>query len=339
MHLSTAVFIFKHERYFFEGYIMGDLSLRLRKKIKKFPLITKVLRGIAFFLRKRSFRKTLARLSKDYRALTEKYNEPGILAAKTEQPPFDGEAYPVWVCWFQGEENMPDVIKMCYDSLLQNANGHKVTLITKDNYLEYTGIPEYICEKHRKGIITHTHFSDIIRMNLLSRYGGLWIDATFFVSKKLPSFGDSPLWTTKWVDNRDLYREMEFTVGLLYCRPNNPIPCFVKECFDKYWLENNKLVIYLLVSAFVKLACEKIKPAGDFMNNVPVSQIGIHRMYLLMNSEYNADEYNYVTDAIFHKLSYKDDFSERTKNGKLTLYGHLMREWRSKKTGFHGGKI
>ena len=86
----------------------------------------------------------------------------------------------VWVCWMQGMENAPEVVKVCYQSILDNFKDREVVLITAENVSEYAEFPDYVIDKYKRGIITHTHFSDILRLELLNRYGGTWIDATMF---------------------------------------------------------------------------------------------------------------------------------------------------------------
>lgn len=38
-----------------------------------------------------------------------------------------------------------------------------------------------------KGNISNTQFSDILRINLLARYGGYWIDATCLLTQSTPN--------------------------------------------------------------------------------------------------------------------------------------------------------
>ena len=45
--------------------------------------------------------------------------------------------------------------------------------------VSYTHLEE-IVEKWKRGIIGPAHFSDLIRLELLVRYGGYWIDATVY---------------------------------------------------------------------------------------------------------------------------------------------------------------
>ena len=90
----------------------------------------------------------------------------------------------VWVCWFQGMENAPKLVQKCYQSLQENLTDREIVLITSENMMEYVQFPEFIIEKWKSGIITHTHMTDLLRLELLIQYGGIWIDATVYCSRK-----------------------------------------------------------------------------------------------------------------------------------------------------------
>ena len=132
-----------------------------------------------------------------YRKLTKIENEEAI--NKT-----------IWVCWWQGEELMPVLCKICYQNLCKNTpKDYNIKLITKDNYQKYTSIPNSIIEKMEQEIISITQFSDILRQSLLLNNGGIWLDASIWVTKqfvnyidlkrtfwsiKLPSINDRNIW-------------------------------------------------------------------------------------------------------------------------------------------------
>lgn len=82
---------------------------------------------------------------------------------------------------------MPPLVYSCYTSILRNAGTHPVHLVTMENYQNYVEIPEYIIEKLEKGIITWATFSDIMRVSLLARWGGIWLDSTIYLMKPLPN--------------------------------------------------------------------------------------------------------------------------------------------------------
>lgn len=57
-------------------------------------------------------------------------------------------------------------------------DGYDVKVIDEKNWLEYIDLPDYIiCRRERKHI-PPAHFADLLRLELLIRYGGTWIDST-----------------------------------------------------------------------------------------------------------------------------------------------------------------
>lgn len=93
----------------------------------------------------------------------------------------------VWTMWWQGEEQMPPIVKACIRSIQRHVSKNvKVVILTMDNFSGYVTIPDYILDKVEKKFITLTHLSDIIRMALLAEHGGMWLDSTLFVTKDIP---------------------------------------------------------------------------------------------------------------------------------------------------------
>ena len=86
----------------------------------------------------------------------------------------------IWCCWLQGVEQAPAVVKKCIRSFSKFEK--KIHVITAENYAEYVSLPDCIVRKWEEGIISNTHFSDLLRIALLAERGGLWIDATVFCS-------------------------------------------------------------------------------------------------------------------------------------------------------------
>ena len=110
----------------------------------------------------------------------------------------------IWICWWQGLENAPDIVKKCVESIRIHAGNHKIVMITDENYKEFVGISDCgLEEKYRRGIITKTHLSDLLRISLLARYGGVWLDSTFFLHREIlePCF-ETPVWSIKRPDYR-----------------------------------------------------------------------------------------------------------------------------------------
>lgn len=62
----------------------------------------------------------------------------------------DDKKPPVWVCWLQGEDNMPVIVKKCLETIRMHSNGHQVNLITIDNYFKYIDIDPRILKNTMK---------------------------------------------------------------------------------------------------------------------------------------------------------------------------------------------
>ena len=89
--------------------------------------------------------------------------------------------YPIWVFWWQGVNKMPELVRICYNSIVQNAGEHPVHLLTENNYEQYLSkLPHLkeILNRIQQRTVSYAYFSDIIRSYLLYEYGGVWIDAT-----------------------------------------------------------------------------------------------------------------------------------------------------------------
>src|SRR5699024_296166 len=88
----------------------------------------------------------------------------------------------VWVCWFQGLDDAPEIVKLCIDSIKENFKGYEVIILTEKCIREYVTFPEVIERRLEKGQITLTHLSDLLRVELLVKYGGIWIDSTVLIT-------------------------------------------------------------------------------------------------------------------------------------------------------------
>ena len=73
----------------------------------------------------------------------------------------------IFSLWLQGVENIPELAQACLNSVKFHCQNHEMILLTETTLDKYIHIPNYILEKYKNGNITKTHFSDIIRIELL----------------------------------------------------------------------------------------------------------------------------------------------------------------------------
>ncbi|MBB6128999.1 capsular polysaccharide synthesis protein [Mucilaginibacter lappiensis] len=86
----------------------------------------------------------------------------------------------IWFLWLQGMENAPFVVSKCYQSWVKHNPDWQIV------FLDETSVKSYFSAEYKQ--ITKQAFSDILRINLLAQYGGVWVDATCFCTKPLDSW-------------------------------------------------------------------------------------------------------------------------------------------------------
>ena len=90
----------------------------------------------------------------------------------------------IWTMWQQGEAQMPETVQASMKTIKDFAkrNDCEFYLLTDENLADFINIPRDITEKYKRKELSAAHYSDIIRFSLLCQYGGIWMDATLFVS-------------------------------------------------------------------------------------------------------------------------------------------------------------
>lgn len=261
-------------------------------------------------------------LEKQYAEYWGKYHRPTAMPKSN-----DKLQDKIWVCWWQGLDNAPDIVKVCINSIIQNAGEKEVIIITEDNYHEYVTFPEWVEEKRKAGIISRTIYSDLLRMNLLSKYGGIWIDSTFFCTK--PCFEEYmrlPLWSIKRPD----YLHCSVAGGYF---ANYSLGCnygnrwIFKVIFDflcNYWKENDKLVDYLLTDYVIVLAQRHDKEIAEAFAKIQPNNKWCDELNKVLNAPFDENTWQKIgTDTCLYKLTWKQTFSKDI-NGKETFFGKLI---------------
>ena len=231
----------------------------------------------------------------------------------------------IWTCWLQGEENAPLLVRRCIDSIRSNAGNFKVVVLTSETISNYISVPEHIIKKHETGIISHTHYTDFVRLLLLKKYGGIWIDATIMLTGLIPQYIiDSPLFVYK----RRPAGNVEIETCFIVSDKNNPLICAVLELLLEYWRKENKLISYSLIHLAWTMAAHSKKEIKELWDNViyvPCELIDV--LMHELSIQYSEEKWKIICAlSPVHKLSYKfDQFRVDTKT-KGTFYDVLIND-------------
>ena len=229
----------------------------------------------------------------------------------------------IWMCWMQGLENAPELVRQCYKQIKKNITDREIVLITEENIDEYVSFPSYIQEKYKKGIISHTHFSDLLRLELLCKYGGTWIDSTVLCtgSNIQPYMLDSDLFLFQNLKPGSNGATLNVSNWFITSSSCNRILLATKALLYAYWKENNCVIDYFVFHHFMMIAAERYHEEWNrmikFPNSIP------HVLLLMLFEKFDEDKYSALTNMCpFHKLSNKCSAEDMAKEG--TYYYHIM---------------
>lgn len=259
--------------------------------------------------------KTKQKLEKKYRWKLEEFDENYVEKEhKTSNK--------IWICWFQGMENAPELVKKCYESVVGNNPDKEVVVITTENMGDYVTFPDFLMEKWKQGIITHTHMTDLLRLELLINHGGMWLDATVLCTGKAPDyFFDSNLFFYQCLKPGRDGHAVPVSSWLIEAKTHNKILMATRELCYEYWKNQTEMIDYFLFHDFMAIVLDKYE--DEWKKVVPRDNATPHELLLRLFDPYDERMWNAIKGQTpFHKLTYK--FSEKEKEVSGTYYKFIV---------------
>lgn len=231
--------------------------------------------------------------------------------------------YTIWVCWLQGIENAPRLVRVCVENIRRKFEDYSIIIITEKNYQEYADIPTYILDKWKSGIISNAHFSDIIRLFVLEKYGGVWIDSTVYCTvKRLPDYVTAPplfLFSNITLNGLSVSKVSNWMIA---SRPHNSMILSMKMLLLKYWEDYDYVLDYFIFHLLFNLVIDNNKDEWD--TQIKYNNLNPHILQLEFGSQYcDSRMYEICRYADFHKLTYK---LEKKCNHPGTFYDKLIND-------------
>lgn len=263
--------------------------------------------------------KTKQKLENKYRRVLESFEEtydnslPHVSSNK------------VWICWLQGIENAPDLVQKCFESVKNNLTDREIIVITSSNMTQYVEFPDYIIKKWRDGRITNTHLTDLLRLELLIKYGGMWLDATVFCStpsKDIPDyFFDSDLFFFQSLKPGRDGKATYISSWLMSAKSNNKILTAARDLCYEYWKNENEMKDYFLLHDFISIVLDKY--TDEWKKIIPRDNSTPHILLLRLFDPFDKNIWSsIINQSPFHKLSYK--LSEEQKERDGTFYKIIL---------------
>ena len=158
----------------------------------------------------------------------------------------------IWMLWYQGVSEAPFIVRSCIDSWIKQNPNWEVIILDSECLNQYVrlNLPE-----KKVTSLSLNHLSDLLRLALLSKYGGVWADATTFCMKPLDDWINdcsTSGFFAFYKPGRDRIMSNWFMVS----EKGNPIVLKLKERLTLYWVENK---FDIPKNRFQKIAKKKLE--------------------------------------------------------------------------------
>lgn len=228
----------------------------------------------------------------------------------------------IWQYWHQGIENAPLLIQKCIASLKEHHPDCDIRVLSFDNINDYVTIPQRYYDLLEKNEMAIAHFSDILRLYLLTTYGGTWIDATLYFTDRIPQeIFESDFCTVEKDYITDNFGD-RMSCYFIHAKQNSIWTHLTRTALENYWAENDYLIHYFIFEHIVSMIAESTSTLQDDwakMNNVKNNNMGHLRK--LLYEDFDEKLYEDVKQKSFmHKLSYK---VLRDKSSGKTFYDKI----------------
>ena len=213
----------------------------------------------------------------------------------------------IWQYWHQGAENAPELIKACFKSVEKYMPCYEQKILSFETIKDYVDIPEKYYKLLEQKKIPIAIFSDILRLHLLEKYGGIWLDSTIYLTNELPrEIIDSDFFAFK------IDKELSFTKTSLKCyfiksSSNNMFLKLIKKTIENYWNENDFLVNYFMFEHIMTMIFELSYEAKKIVDKIPYFEKANRGMLCSkLYDKFNNNEYEeIIKNNCVHKISYK----------------------------------
>ena len=227
----------------------------------------------------------------------------------------------IWWCWLQGFEKAPRIAIACYNSLKRNLPEYEIKVIDSRSWKEYIELPNYIVKKWGKKQIPPALFSDLLRLQLLIKYGGTWVDSTVLCTGKVnESFLDADLFLFQYTP-KGTTKNISISNWFISAHSNNEELITVRDMLFAYWKDYNCTLDYYIFHLFFKKVAEEYPeqiasmPYGNSMNSLVL----LHHW----GETFEQAKWNLLTENVScHKLAFR--VSGEMHNNKNNYYNYIL---------------
>lgn len=222
----------------------------------------------------------------------------------------------VWFCWLQGLEQAPPIVKACLASLKLHLADREIKIVTEENWRDFVDLPEHIIHRWERKQIPPALFTDLLRLQLLIRHGGTWIDSTVLCTgtKHSKEILDSDLFMFQYRAQETSPASFEgISNWFITSCTNNEILLVLRDLLYQYWKDYDCTLYYFIFHVFFSmLAKEYPEKISEMPYGYSVWSLTLENHW---GEPFNQRKWDKLTCLVnFHKLYYRIDDKLKDRN-------------------------
>ena len=266
---------------------------------------------------------TLEFMKKDCEKVIKQYKDTLAYPPPFELKRTETEFIPknIWIFWWQGLENINPLVRCCIDRF-RSVDGFEVNIITKDNINKFIKIDD-ILYLYETGKIFIQTLSDIVRLRILRKFGGIYCDATIYLANK--QYFESIVSDFSFYSNHILGYDPAACVSkgmysgfFLATFKGNPLFEFADDCMTFFLKKHEGIINYLQIDYTLMTGYYNIPYIKEMIDAIPYNNPDIWWLSSVLESPFNMEEWNtkLMKNSIF-KISTRKKF---IKNSDVFTY-------------------
>lgn len=238
-----------------------------------------------------------------------------------------------WQFWAQGKQNAPQLVKACFDSVRQNLpTNYKQEILDLNTISNFIELPDFVNHRLENGF-KFAAFSDLLRVALLYEFGGVWIDATIFISDNIEDILKNNFFafnrTEQKPQNADFFINknpnyfswdknflVRFLSSFIVCKKHHNLALALRDILLNYWENEKEYKHYFLFQIIFELL--KRENFNAFLDFKESSDLEPHLLQFSSKEIFNAELWeNIKKQSKIHKLTYFKDLQKDSMLGKI----------------------
>lgn len=206
----------------------------------------------------------------------------------------------VFTYWAQGIEAAPPVVRASIAAWRREV-GERLIVLNEDDFKYWI---QFDSEMHDRLPARSARFSDVLRSELLTKYGGTWVDATTFPSE---CYSDFIAGAERLAIFAPRYHGAAISSWFLKAKNTSALFLRLNAALRVYWRHNNKAIGYFMFHFFFEcIALGYVDAREEWNSTLELSSARCHKVQAVMRKDVDFEEFvSRLNSAPIQKMTHK----------------------------------